>query len=307
MVWTDYGIIFNPAKQKKSWMNSHAYVPTALILKNKIRVFSAFWNDTQVGRIGFIDIDLHKPNHIINHSKSPALDIGPNDQFDEHGVTPLSVIYDGKNYRLYYVGWKRLKNSSHRYALFVGLALSQDATNFKRYQSTPIIGPTKHNIYCRAGCYIINQNNQWHCWYAEYQDLILINGKPVPQYDLCYMSSNDGIHWPNKSTTIFKSDARKIFGYGRSAIWQEYGYWNALFLKRHVDKGYIDFEHAISQNGINWSKPKHQNYSFDTSHTCDLQDSVSCPNIINMQQKKYLFYNGNNFGQDGLRLAIWND
>ncbi len=306
MVWKDYGVIFHSI-HKKNWIHSHSYVPTAIVLKDRIRIFVAFWDKYQIGRIGYIDVDIYNPEHVIGYSKSPALDVGVNNQFDEHGVTPLSIVHDGYNYRLYYVGWKKLKNKKHRYTLFMGLALSQDAISFKRYQYNPIIGPTKSNAYCRAGGYFLKQKNYWQCWYAEYQDLVHINNKYVPQYDLCYMISEDGINWPDTSTTIFKSGINKIFGYGRSSIWQEKSIWNALFVKRHINKGYYDFEYAMSHNGINWLPQKNQLYNFDSSYTLDDQSSISFPNIINIQQQKYLFYNGNNFGQDGLRLAIWND
>lgn len=301
MYWLDRGLIFN-ACRRASWIHSHAYVPTAIALQDRIRVYVAFWDQSSIGRIGFIDLDLTNPEIIMGYSKTPALNIGSPNCFDADGVTPMSIIHDGDNYRLYYVGWKR-QPEPIRYTLFIGVAHSKDGHLFTRYQDKPIIGPTDTNPYLRAGAFIMKQRNNWLCWYAEHASFIKINGKCIPQYDLCYMESKDGLNWPNKGEIIFGSDQEHIFGYGRSAIWMHKEMYHALFLKRYVKYGYVKFEHATSANGISWNELENDNLTFNLNHTKEKQTSIACPNIIDVNHNKYLFYNGNDFGKDGLRLA----
>ncbi len=89
MNWERLGRIFNANGQTK-WMQSHAYLPTAYeIDADRIRVFLAFRDEHQVGRLGWIDVSSSDPTHAIGFSERPALDVGRPGAFDDNGVTPL--------------------------------------------------------------------------------------------------------------------------------------------------------------------------------------------------------------------------
>ena len=50
MSWTDLGLIFR-VDRLSEWAQSHAYVPTALDLGDRIRVYVAFWDADKHGRV----------------------------------------------------------------------------------------------------------------------------------------------------------------------------------------------------------------------------------------------------------------
>lgn len=41
MRWDKLGVVFN-VQGRSAWMHSHAYLPTAIVLEDRIRVFLAF-------------------------------------------------------------------------------------------------------------------------------------------------------------------------------------------------------------------------------------------------------------------------
>src|SRR5436853_5132191 len=105
MSWTDLGLIFR-VERLSNWAQSHAYVPTALDLGDRIRVYAAFWDAHKHGRLGYIDVDGDDPTKVLSFSSQPILaDAGPG-CFDSNGVTPLSIVRDGSTLRLYYAGWR---------------------------------------------------------------------------------------------------------------------------------------------------------------------------------------------------------
>ena len=63
--------------------------------------------------------------------------------------------------------------------------------------------------------------------------------------------------------------------------------------------------YAISKNGLNWTR-KDNLINLTTSKEKDKWDSdmIAYPHVIKFKNKKYMFYNGNGYGKDGIALAI---
>ncbi|MDP9195309.1 MAG: glucosyl hydrolase [Pseudomonadota bacterium] len=305
MSWQDLGVIF-PVSQLSDWAASHAYVPTAIALDDRIRVFVAFWDANRTGRPGFIDVDPEDPRKILGYSPRPLIPDSEPGCFDCDGITPLSVVRDGTGLRLYYAGWRRLDTEA-RYTLFTGLAFSHDrGLSFQRHDRHPVIGPNTPGCTVRTGGVVLHDQGKWRCWYAEYQGQITVGDKTVPSYQLSTMDSADGIHWPDTSRMVFPVRPGHIFGYGRSAIWKEQGQYHGLFSIRHVDGGYRYMGYATSPDGYTWTEPGQEGMAFSAEDTLDGQKEVCFPGLIFQNGRIIMFYNGNDFGRAGLRAAIWN-
>jgi hypothetical protein len=305
MTWKDLGLILKVDK-RAGWATSHAYVPTALVMDDRIRVYIACLDDRAVGRLGFADLDLEDPRKVIGFSAEPILADAPRGSFDADGVTPMALVRDRGRIRLYYAGWKRLVGDQARYTLFTGIAVSENGDVFERLQDTPVIGPNSPDCLVRTAGVVLNDNGVWRCWYADFVCLLEMNGKSVPAYRLATMESQDGVVWPNEGIEVF-STSNDIFGFGRSAIWKHDGNYHGLFSIRRRSVGYQSIEHSVSRDGCVWSAPTSVNMSFPAASTCDGQEQVCFPNAVVASGRRILFYNGNAFGRDGLRAAIWHD
>lgn len=306
-IWERKGLIFR-ANTQLSWVDSHVYLPTAFVMPNCIRVYVAFWDKSKMGRIGYVDVDLEDPTKVIGSSIEPLLDVGDMGTFDEHGVSPLCAIQDAGGVRLYYAGWQR--SESVRYFLFTGLAVSQDGGHtFNRYQNVPVIDRSPGIWQVRTGGCFLKEEDGWHCWYGEFAGWVMLKSKKTPQYNWCYMYSEDGIHWPERGELCLSVQPNTVFGYGRASILvDKAGMYHGWISVRTVEAGY-QIRYYQSKDKIHWERPKHaeqldllpRESGFDSEET-------SFASIVRLPDGRVaLFYNGRNFGEDGLAMAISQD
>jgi hypothetical protein len=71
-MWQKLGRVYN-ADRKIPWRLSHAFLPTPFLLREDIvRVFVAFLDEAQIGRIGYVDVDVRDPTQVLAVSDAPA-------------------------------------------------------------------------------------------------------------------------------------------------------------------------------------------------------------------------------------------
>lgn len=298
--WRDLGVVFS-GDGRRNWMVSHGYVPTALLLPDRIRVFAAFWDADRIGRVGHVDLERGDPRVVMGYSSEPVLDRGKPGAFDEHGTTPMAVVAEGDVLRLYYAGWQRC--TTMRYRLFTGLAISRDGgASFARITDTPVLGPTAGHRLVRTG-FIAKDGPVWRAWLAQSDAMIEVGGKSTPCYGLFHAQSADGIAWPVDAVPCLAHGQDGIFGYGRSAIWWDgRGYHGMLSVRR---PGGYRIEYARSLDGVAWSAPANDGYALLPPHAGDRQGETMFPSVVNIEGVLYAFYNGDGFGRDGIRCARW--
>jgi predicted GH43/DUF377 family glycosyl hydrolase len=303
MRWEKLGPIFN-VNRRSRWMFSHAYVPTAHQIEDgKIRIFLAFRDEAQIGRIGWIDVEANDPTRVIGVSEEPALDIGEPGAFDDNGVTPMSVVQDGDHLRLYYAGWQLTPRA--RYLLFTGLAISEDGGNkFVRYQDTPVLDRTPTEFLVRSGFIMYDHDsNSWKAWYAAGSSLVGVGEKLVPSYHLAHAESKDGITWPASGTVAIRPNGPDEYGFGRSHIRKYKGKYEIWYSARSHSQLYT-IGYATSTDGLHWDRrdaegglPRSPS-GWDSEMTC-------FPSIIENQYGRFMFYNGNDYGRTGVGVAKW--
>ena len=308
MSWDDKGLIFK-VNNMAPWAKSHCYVPTALALEDRIRVYAAFWDHDMHGRLGYVDVDIKNPTKILGYAENPIIADSREGRFDCDGVTPLSVVVYGEEIRLYYAGWQRFAQADKRYTLFTGLLLSDlKGENFKRWSPQPVIGPRHEGEHLRTGGYTSYINNRWQTWYACHEKTIMLDGKGIPAYAQKTMESLDGFSWDQEDHIVFPVEDNKLLGYGRPAIWFHDTFkYRGLFSERNWDGSYTKIKYGTSSDGYEWAFQPDSAMNFSGSNTCDSQNSVCFPSLIFQEDRTLMFYNGDDFGREGLRLAIWNE
>jgi hypothetical protein len=298
-MWSSQHINLDFKSLNSWWKKSHAYVPVSMLLEDRIRVFVSFWDLTKQGRLGYIDVRVDNPYNVIGISKDPILDLGIPGTFDEHGVTPLSIVKSGDKHYLYYAGWQR--HPITRYHLFTGLAISHDGgRSFARFSKTPIIDRSGDCYQVRTGGFVMNDEGLFRCWFAEQIDGH--QGKyNTPSYNWSYMESENGLVWPSKGKVI-KYVKDDIFGYGRSAVIKHNNHYKAWVSVRRLDGYKIGY--CRSKDGVNWSEFDFEKRGVPPNKNCEFSNKETAfPSLIFYKDKVYMFYNGNNFGEKGLMVA----
>jgi len=301
MDWEKLGFVYT-ATGEQSWAQSHAFLPTAMMLdEERIRVYVAFLDRDKVGRIGFVDLDARDPRNVLAVSKQPVLSTGKAGAFDESGVSPMCLVKSQNRIFLYYTGWQLGKLV--RYYLFTGLAVSEDGgESFQRYSQVPILDRSDGELFIRTAPHVLFDGDRWKMWYIAGEQWIETKGKQLPSYNMRYLDSTDLAVWGKRGSVVLDLASADEFGFGRPFIVKEGNLFKMWYSVRLLSKGYR-LGYAESVNGLSWER-KDEQIGIDVSASGWDSEMICFCCIQKTQDATYMFYNGNNYGETGFGVAV---
>ena len=306
--WRKLGIVFQPVGQG-GWINTHAQVPTVLALEDRFRVFISARPRPGLSLTGFVDLDRADPLRVIGFSPRPVLDVGPPGSFDEHGVMPASVVTLGDEVWLYYSGWSRLAGSAP-YHNTTGLAISADGgLSFRRACPGPVLDRAPFEPFSATSPCILRDGALWHAFYSSGLAWLDVGGKLEHVYDIRHATSVDGITWQRPRAAAIPQRFPQEALTRPSILRDTDGLWSMWFCHR----GSRDFRggrdayrlgHARSADLNEWRRDDAAAGLLPSGGGWD-SAMLAYPCVIEAFGRRWMFYNGNGFGQDGFGLAVW--
>ena len=306
IAWRKLGRVYSAAGEAP-WAMSHAYCPTPVLLDGgrRIRVLCAFLDSDRVGRCGWVDVDVRDPARVLAVSERPVLDVGRPGTFDEHGVTPLSVIRlpDG-GLRLYYAGWQRALGV--RYFLFTGAAESHDdGGSFARVSEAPVLDRSDGELHVRTGGLVLPDGRGWQMWYAGGTGWVGSGPEARPRYELRHVRSADGLDWPGAGTVCMEPREDEL-GFGRPGILRRDDALSMWYGRRALSGAY-ELGFATSRDGLAWERHDDEAHLERGSAGSWDSEMVGLSSLLETPDGTYLFYNGNGYGATGFGVAIADD
>ena len=299
MKWIKQGLIASPKQFKLKWWDSYGMDPCTLKLRGDLyRVFFCGRNKKNISMIGYFDYDLKK-HKIKKISKEPVLKPGELGAFDDNGVTASCLIKVKKLVYLYYIGWK--PKSTTRYSLMTGLAISKnDGRSFKRYSRSPILKLTnKEPFAILTAPYVMRiKKNKWFMWYVSCNEWV---NKDYPKYDIKLAVSRDGKNWSQDGSTSIKLRKNERAVARPSVLYESRKYKMWFCYEKKVGKYKIGY--AESNNGKDWKRNDKKANIYPGKKELD-NKMIAYPHVIKHNNIKYMFYNGNDYGKEGVFLAI---
>lgn len=300
MKWKKIGHIYKPTTNV-SWHAHSALTPTPyLINPSTIRVFAGFRDKEGISRIGFVDLDANNPTIIKHSSSQPVLDIGRPGCFDDNGVILGDVVEVNGKLRMYYIGFQQVKQV--KFLAFTGVAESDDrGESFQRISEAPVMDRANEGCMIRAIHSIMYEEGRWRIWYAAGNDWQVINASPFPKYTIWYTESSDGltIFQPGIQCVDVQNDEYRI---GRPSVYKKNSQYYMFYTKGSTGGSDYFPGLATSDDGITWQRSDEQfgltlsTDGFDSLHLC-------YPRLIEVNDRVYCIYNGNNMGLEGFGLA----
>lgn len=283
------------------WRDNSALTPTPILINPQtIRVYAGFRDKDGVSRIGYVDLDSNNPTKIKSVSDKPALDIGQPGRFDDNGVILGDIVRRKDKILMYYVGFQLVKKV--KFLAFSGLASSTDnGESFSRVMECPILDRVPGANSIRAIHSVIYEDNIWKAWYAAGNEWQLINNTPYPKYNIWYTESADGIYFNNPSSLCIDTEGDE-YRIGRPSVFKKQEIYYMFYTKGSTSgKDYFPGV-ATSTDGKTWQR---QDESFGMSLSKDGFDSTHLcyPRLIEVKDKIYCIYNGNNMGVEGFGVA----
>lgn len=303
MTWKKLGLTFRPERDF-GWARSHATTPTPVRLDSgDWRVFVSSRDGEQRSHVGWFDINLDDPTRILAASDKPILAPGPMGNFDGNGIYVTGAVRLGTGrLRLYTVGW----NPGHRYPLFfaaIGCAESDDmGRTISRRSAAPILDRSEFDPAAVTGPWVLFDQQKFRMWYVSGLRWFETGGFLKSVYHIKYAESDDGLEWRRRGVVAIDFASPDETNIARPCITKsEHGY-EAWF---SYDRGQrYRIGHGISKDGIRFDRDPSARPIIDVSDAGYENEMICHPAVVDHKGKRFMFYNGNQFGRDGVAIAV---
>lgn len=311
MIWKKKGLICS-IDSLSNWAKSHVHVVCVInYTEDILRVYFSSRDDLGRCKPSYLDLDANNPSKILNILDRPILDLGDPGTFDDCGIMPTWVIKDKNEFYLYYIGWN-VRNTVP-YHNSIGLASSSDGHLFNKKFHGPIIQRNHLEPYFNGSACILKDNGVFKMWYLSCTKWEEINNKKEPFYNIKYAESFDGIIWKRNNITCIDFLNNNEGGISRPSVIIENGIYKMWYSYRgktnyrqneDINQSYR-IGYAESLDGITWKRLDDSSLSLDISRDSEWDNfMLEYPCVIDVKGKRYMFYNGNGFGETGFGYAV---
>lgn len=310
--WEKLGKLFDPKDMSnESWMKEFAQSPSVLIDEARVRVyFTSRPAPTADGQyrsfMTYVDVDRRDPLRILRVCREPVLGLGGLGTFDEFGTTPVSVIRDGTEVRVYYAGWTRCESVPINGA--VGVAVSHDdGETFERLGDGPVLSYSPDEPFLVGSPRIRKFGGKWYLWYVSGKEWLRSEGMPEPVYKIRMASSDDGIKWMKHGKDLIEDKLGEhecqacpdvIFRDAKYHMFFSYRYSHNYKSK----EGGYRIGYASSVDMINWVRCDEKTGMHVSEAGWD-SEMVNYPHVFMLEGETYMLYQGNGMGREGMGLA----
>lgn len=299
--WIKHKLIITPQMLMTGY--SHAAVPVVMHLHDDLfRIYFSSRNSLNQSIPFSFDFNI-VDEKITEKISEPLMQPGALGCFDDSGVMPACLLTQNNKIFMYYIGWNLGVTVPFRNA--IGLAVNEgNGTSFKRVYNGPILDRNKSEPHFTASCHVIFDNGIYKMWYLSCVKWDKIENKIMHFYNIKYAESADGVEWNRNGHTaidfLYKDEyaisvPRVIKENGTYKMWYSY---RAGTYSKTYRIGY-----AESLDGKDW-KRKDDEVCLDVTPGCWDSDMICYPFVFDHNQKRYMLYNGNGFGESGIGLAV---
>ena len=297
--WEKIGCILKP-NDTVFWMKTFAGPSFALPVEDGIfDLYVTGRDEKNRSQIGIVKFNIDELM-VTNISPLPVFSLGSKGSFDENGTAYPYVVKNEKKTFLYYTGW--IPGILVPFMNDMGLAISDDGVNFKRFSRSPILNRTDDDYLGVGSMSVIKEHNFWHMYYTCFDRWGKDNYDHKHYYNIKYACSNDGINWLrfNHICIDFKDETE--YSIGKPSVLKIGDFYHMWYSYRGA---FYRIGHAISLDGRNW-KRLDADFSLDISSVGWDSEMVCYSHVFIYKDYLYMLYNGNTYGKSGLGLARMN-
>ncbi len=298
MTWVKLGLIFVPTGDLP-WARTHAAVPFVATVGELARVYFSARDDRNRSHLGSFLLDLNAPFRIINVSPEPALGLGALGSFDDNGVMATSIVtHDQRDY-LYYGGWAL--GVTVPFYVNVGLAVrARGEAVFRRLSPAPLFDRNVVDPYLTHSPFVLRDESLWRMWYASGTGWRLRAGAVQHRYHIKYAESADGVTWKRTGKVCIDFASDEEYALARPCVVKDVDRYRMWYCCRG-DRYRIGY--AESDDGVVWVR-RDACGGLDVSATGWDSEMIEYPFVFDHHSRRYMLYNGNDYGRTGIGLAI---
>jgi len=300
--WRKLGRIF-VATGQFPWMASHASVPFAEKIEGELyRVYFTTRDSQNRSHIGWLELDITRPDRILRLSQAPIVAPGMAGRFDDSGAMMSWLVRHNGQRFFYYIGW----NTRITVPFHVSIGLAVGSEDGRQPVATTREGPILERslsdpYFCSNPCVLV-ENNLWRMWYLSGLGWADLGGRASASYDVRYAESDDGVHWRPTGRRAIGLDFPGEFAVARPCVLREpqgYVMWYCVRLR---DRPYR-LGVARSADGLAWERELPDPGLNPSPDGWD-SEMIAYPHVFYHGEDQYMLYCGNGFGRTGFGLAV---
>lgn len=294
--WKKLGKIFD-FKPINNDLLAYASNPLALHLKDDVfRVFFSGRNRENRTSVGFVDIDIDK-QEVLNITKETIFKYGKNNSFYSHGVSiGNNYSIENKSYILF-MGWQ-LRNGKH-WRGDIGRLLLEGNLKLSLEPNEPFMVCDEEDRVSLSYPWVMFDKNIYKMWYGSTLSWTSKNGEMI--HIIKYATSNDGNNWEKHGIAIpYEIGVAQAFS--RPTVLKDKIGYHMWYSYRSGDGTKYRIGYAYSLDGIKWERK--ENSGIDVSDSGWDSEMICYPFIFDHKGKRYMLYNGNDYGKTGFGLAV---
>jgi hypothetical protein len=297
--WRRLGVLTLDTSRARHWAASHAALPVVEPAGDGIwNLFLSLRDEQGRARIGRTRLVLAPAPALSPLEAEPILELGTLGTFDDSGVVTSCLLSVADRRYLFYTGWSR--GVTVPFYLGAGVAVSDGGRPFVRLSQAPMLERTDAEPYLTASPFVILEGGRWRMWYSAGTGWRTAGDRPEPCYHLRYTESQDGITWDRPGRPVVEHDEDE-HAFGRPWVVHDDGRYHVWFSARgrRYRIGY-----ASSDDGIGWARADHA-AGLEPSDAGWDSEMVEYPCVFAHHGRRYMLYNGNDFGRSGVGIAVW--
>ena len=297
--WVRLGKLDLDTSHASAWAVSHAALPIPEVSGDgQWNIYLSLRDAHGRGRIGRTVLTLEPVPALSPLDADPLLELGERGTFDDNGIVGSCLTQDGDRRYLFYSGWNR--GVTVPFYLGAGLAISDGAGPFRRVSRAPVLALVHEEPFLTASPFVVRDNTRWRMWYISGTGWMAEGSGFEPCYNIRYTESADGRNWERPGRICID------YGPGEHAIarpWvirdsDRYRMWFAVRGTRYR------IGYAESADGISWTRADDVGGLLPSGDGWD-SDMVEYPCLIDYRGRRYMLYNGNDYGKTGVGVAVW--
>lgn len=295
-VWEKQGLILG-LPQLPGWVKSHAQHPTVVGHPTEpelVRIYFAARTGYNKSFTVYADLNLEK-RELVGVSPTPLISLGEPGTFDECGMMPSCIEEVGGEYLMYYFGINQDINLPFRNS--VGLARSSDQGHtFTRVHQGPILD-RQPNIPLYASCpWVVTENKKKVMYFLSGIKWEKEDTKWRSYYHIKKASQVGGL-WVAHPDPVLEIDDTEC-AIARPQVFKLPGGRKKMYFCSRWNNYRIGVATARGDQVFTRGE-------FDLVGNCSFDDEMQAyPCYYSKNGIEYMFYNGNNFGKEGILYAI---
>jgi hypothetical protein len=280
------------------WATSHAALPIVEPLgRNQFALYLSLRDGDGRARIGRTTLTMGDAPALAPLEPTPVLDLGQLGAFDDSGVTTSCLVTTGRTRLLYYTGW--IRGVTVPFYLTAGVAASEGGGPFERISAAPLLDRSPVDPFLTASPFVMVDEWRWRMWYVSATEWRQHESGPRHYYNIRYAESRNGLSWQRGGKIALDYGSPEEYAFARPWVIRDPSGYHMWFAVRG-DRYRIVYAH--SRDGDAWTRGDAMGL---TPTGSDWEsEMVEYPCVFDWGGRRYMLYNGNDYGRTGVGIAV---